>query len=71
MNKISIALLLSTSFSVNVIARNINLSSKIDQKDFNPATLLWYDAPAAAWEAALPAGVDDFLKIRRRKDSDE
>jgi len=56
MNKISIALLLSTSFSVNVFAQKNNLSSKIDQKDFDPTTLMWYEAPAAAWEEALPVG---------------
>jgi len=27
-----------------------------DSKDFNPATLLWYTAPAEKWEEALPVG---------------
>ncbi|MCB9050804.1 MAG: glycoside hydrolase family 95 protein [Lewinellaceae bacterium] len=26
------------------------------QKDFDPATLLWYEAPAGKWEEALPVG---------------
>jgi alpha-L-fucosidase 2 len=56
MNKLVIVILLATGISVNVIARENNLSSKIDQKDFDPATLMWYDAPAAAWEEALPVG---------------
>ena len=32
------------------------LSKQIDQKTFDPGTLLWYDAPAKAWEDALPVG---------------
>ncbi|MDP3180603.1 MAG: glycoside hydrolase family 95 protein, partial [Bacteroidota bacterium] len=56
MNKLVIVLWLATGISINVLAQNNNLSSKIDQKDFDPATLLWYDAPAAAWEEALPVG---------------
>ena len=56
MNKLVIGLLLATGISFNVIAQKNNLSSKIDQKDFDPATLMWYDAPAAAWEEALPVG---------------
>lgn len=56
MNKLLIGVLLTTGISVNVFAQSTNLSSKIDQKDFDPATLLWYDAPAAAWEEALPVG---------------
>ncbi len=56
MNKLVIVLWLATGISINVLAQNNNLSSKIDQKDFDPATLLWYDTPAAAWEEALPVG---------------
>ena len=56
MNKLVIVILLATGISVNVIAQKNNISSKIDQKDFDPATFLWYDAPAAAWEEALPVG---------------
>ena len=26
------------------------------RKDFDPSTFLWYDAPAAGWDAALPVG---------------
>ena len=56
MNKLVILILLATGISVNVIAQKNNFSSKIEQKDFDPATLMWYDAPAAAWEEALPVG---------------
>ena len=56
MNKLLIGILLTTGISVNVIAQSTRLSSKIDQKDFDPATLMWYEAPAAAWEEALPVG---------------
>ncbi|HEC41395.1 MAG TPA: glycoside hydrolase family 95 protein, partial [Bacteroides sp.] len=33
-----------------------DISAGIDKKDFNPATLMWYDAPAEEWEEALPVG---------------
>ncbi len=32
------------------------VSKNIDGKSFNPATLMWYQAPAKAWEEALPVG---------------
>jgi alpha-L-fucosidase 2 len=32
------------------------LPQSIQQKSFNPATLLWYSAPAKKWEEALPVG---------------
>ena len=33
-----------------------DISQKIDNKDFDPSTLLWYKAPADIWENALPVG---------------
>jgi alpha-L-fucosidase 2 len=53
---IIITLFLSFGATMNMKARENDLSSKIDKKDFNPATLLWYDAPAKIWEEALPVG---------------
>ncbi len=41
---------------VNVPAQETGISDRIDKKDFDPATLLWYDAPAEEWEEALPVG---------------
>ena len=32
------------------------IPEKIDSKDFDPATLLWYQEPAKQWEDALPVG---------------
>jgi alpha-L-fucosidase 2 len=32
------------------------LPQSFQQKSFNPATLLWYSAPAKKWEEALPVG---------------
>ena len=32
------------------------IPDKIDSKDFDPATLLWYQEPAKQWEDALPVG---------------
>ena len=37
-------------------AQNRDVSKEIDQKTFDTSTLLWYDAPAKAWEEALPVG---------------
>lgn len=33
-----------------------DISSLIDHKTFDPATLLWYRSPAAVWEECLPVG---------------
>jgi len=33
-----------------------DVSKSIDDKSFNPGTLLWYEAPAKVWEEALPVG---------------
>ncbi|MBS1609067.1 MAG: glycoside hydrolase family 95 protein [Bacteroidetes bacterium] len=33
-----------------------SISLNIDNKKYNPATLLWYNKPAAKWEEALPVG---------------
>ncbi len=32
------------------------LSKRIDKKTFNTGSVLWYEAPAMAWEEALPVG---------------
>jgi alpha-L-fucosidase 2 len=37
-------------------AQETNLSGKIDQKDFDPSTVMWYNTPAKEWEEALPVG---------------
>jgi alpha-L-fucosidase 2 len=57
MRNISIAfsLLLASSWS-SVNCQNINISKSIDNRSFDPSTLLWYRAPATVWEEALPVG---------------
>lgn len=37
-------------------AQQRDFSVDISNKNFNPATLLWYDTPAEKWEEALPVG---------------
>ncbi|MFO7617798.1 MAG: glycoside hydrolase family 95 protein, partial [Bacteroidales bacterium] len=37
-------------------AQTVNLPVLIESRDFNPGTLLWYEAPAKVWEEALPVG---------------
>jgi alpha-L-fucosidase 2 len=37
-------------------AQNEVFPAKINTHSFNPATLLWYDAPAKKWDEALPVG---------------
>src|SRR3989339_868097 len=57
MKRISILFIAFLSFSVNnAIGQQENVTKSIDNKSFNPATLLWYEAPAKAWEEALPVG---------------
>jgi alpha-L-fucosidase 2 len=33
-----------------------NLSKHIDNKTFNPGSVLWYQSPAKKWEEAMPVG---------------
>lgn len=49
-------LLVILGFSVNLFAQDSNIPTQIDKKEFDPATLLWYDVPAKKWEEALPIG---------------
>lgn len=56
MHKLLSILILSLSISVSVNAQEADFSAQIDNKDFDPAALLWYDAPAKVWEEALPVG---------------
>ncbi|HSH19893.1 MAG TPA: glycoside hydrolase family 95 protein [Draconibacterium sp.] len=43
-------------FAINLTAQQENIAGKIDKKEFDPATLLWYESPANIWEEALPVG---------------
>lgn len=45
---------LFSSFSLR--AQHPDMARAIRNKTFNPATLMWYDAPALKWEEALPVG---------------
>jgi alpha-L-fucosidase 2 len=49
-----IALLVCQAF--NSHAQEINISDKIDKKDFDPTTLMWFTDEAEKWEDALPIG---------------
>ena len=51
-----ILMVFSMSISLNNYAQETDISSKIDKKEYNPATLLWYRSPAKIWEEALPVG---------------
>ncbi len=53
--KISVLFLFSSlSFAIN--GQNGSLAKSIDSKSFDPSAVLWYTAPAAKWEEALPVG---------------
>ena len=39
-----------------VNGQHSDVPASIGNKDFNPATLLWYESPAGSWEEALPVG---------------
>lgn len=43
-------------FYVYAHSQSDSISVNIEDKVFNPATLLWYNKPAAKWEEALPIG---------------
>lgn len=40
----------------NLYAQDSFIPNKINNKSFNPSTLLWYTSPAEKWEDALPVG---------------
>ncbi len=43
-------------FSAILFAQQNNIPDKINNKAFNPSTLLWFDKSAQKWEEALPVG---------------
>lgn len=47
---------LCIGIAMHVNGQESDIVASIDKKDFNPATLLWYEAPAEKWEEALPVG---------------
>ena len=42
--------------SLPVYGQDAAMPAAIENLEFNPSTLLWYDSPAGAWEEALPVG---------------
>lgn len=55
-----ISVLILVGIVINTNAQKPDFSSEVDNKNFDPATLLWYDTPAAVWEEALPVGNGRF-----------
>jgi len=53
--KITAGLFLVYAFN-SINCQDISISNSIDNKSFDPATILWYRSPASAWEEALPVG---------------
>jgi alpha-L-fucosidase 2 len=51
---ISIIILLLVTSTTEVWS--FQISEKIDNKNFDPATFMWYTSPAEDWEDALPVG---------------
>lgn len=57
MKKFSNLLILVCAFTfLNAKAQTDNAYQSIQNKSFDPATLLWYNAPAKEWNGALPVG---------------
>ncbi len=56
MKKLLISIVLTAGIAGKMFSGGQNLSSGIDEKDFDPASLLWYKEPAKVWEEALPVG---------------
>ena len=46
---------IALSISISLLAQQ-DMATAISSKNFDPATLLWYEAPAKKWEDALPVG---------------
>src|SRR6476619_4236261 len=56
MNKVTIFFLFFYCLFDRGYCQNIDISTSIDTKGFDPSTLLWYKSPATVWEEALPVG---------------
>ncbi len=41
---------------IPVFGQDAAMPAAIENLEFNPSTLLWYESPAGAWEEALPVG---------------
>jgi len=50
-----VLLFIAFHLSISLLAQQ-DMATAISSKNFDPATLLWYDAPAKKWEDALPVG---------------
>jgi len=55
-NILFISVVLVAVLFQNLNSQDQDLSKLINQKKFNPSTMLWYDTPAGEWEQALPVG---------------
>lgn len=55
-NPLKYPALLLLLVSIRVLGQDADMPDLIDKKEFNPATLLWYESPAEVWEEALPIG---------------
>ncbi|SOE23413.1 alpha-L-fucosidase 2 [Spirosomataceae bacterium TFI 002] len=57
MRFILLIILLNTITDLNAqVGKGHKMAEEIDNKTFDPASVLWYDKPAAVWEDALPIG---------------
>src|SRR6476660_3153371 len=52
----TLSLWLAALYAIPLAGQQKDVPNSISEKSFNPATLLWYDTPAAKWEEALPVG---------------
>ena len=56
LNIFRITLLYCLFFSSILLAQQVAVTGKIDQKTFSPASFMWFIKPATQWEEALPVG---------------
>ena len=57
MKKASFTLfILMLTTSIASYAQKNNVADAIDNKTFNPSSIVWYDEPAKTWEEAIPTG---------------
>ncbi len=54
--KLSLLLCLMLGVAAVVSAQQTDIAASIQNRSFDPATLLWYDTPAKVWNDALPVG---------------
>ncbi len=54
--RLALTVVMLVSVPLFLMGQQLVIPQKISDRQYDPSTLMWYDAPAKAWEEALPVG---------------